>query len=145
MASRALSPGINDPFTAIACLDQLGNGLAHLAGRGTPSVYHYEDGALRLVTDEVTFEGLVDIAFSQIRQFSRNHPAVMIHMLEVIALVGARADAQKRRVHLLEHARMISRQAAEDVPEERDRTEVRERFEIVARALEHPRSSSRSR
>lgn len=142
MASRALSPGINDPFTAVACLDQLGSGLAHLAGRGSPSVYHYEDGSLRLVTDEATFEGLVDLAFNQIRQFSRGHPAVMVRMLEVIALVGANADPPERRDHLLKHARMIRRQAEEALAEEHDRAEIEERFESVARALGRHRSNA---
>lgn len=136
MASRALSPGINDPFTAVACLDQLGNGLAHLAGRGSASVYHYEDGALRLVTDEATFEGLVDLSFNQIRRYARAHPAVMVHMLEVIALVGANADPAARRNHLLEHARMIRVQAEEAVTHGHDRSEIEKRFESVARALE---------
>jgi uncharacterized membrane protein len=34
IAVRALSPGINDPFTAIACVDRLGSALCRLA-RGT--------------------------------------------------------------------------------------------------------------
>jgi len=37
IAVRALSPGINDPFTAIACVDRLGSGLCRLARRDMPS------------------------------------------------------------------------------------------------------------
>lgn len=40
IAARALSPGINDPFTAIACVDRLGSALwrpQELAGRRRPT------------------------------------------------------------------------------------------------------------
>ena len=44
VAVRALSPGVNDPFTAIACVDRLGEALCALAGREVPSPYRYDDG-----------------------------------------------------------------------------------------------------
>ncbi|MGH8598824.1 MAG: DUF2254 domain-containing protein, partial [Gammaproteobacteria bacterium] len=39
IAVRALSPGVNDPFTAVACVDRLGAALSRLAQRGVPSPY----------------------------------------------------------------------------------------------------------
>src|SRR5690606_11094881 len=36
IAVRALSPGINDPFTACTCVDRLAAGLAKMATRGDP-------------------------------------------------------------------------------------------------------------
>ncbi|MCY7283707.1 MAG: DUF2254 domain-containing protein, partial [Cyanobacteria bacterium CAN_BIN43] len=41
IASRALSPGINDPFTAVRCVDQLSAALCHLAQKEIPSAYRY--------------------------------------------------------------------------------------------------------
>ncbi len=50
IALRALSPGINDPFTAIACVDRLGSALCRLARRDMPSAHRFdEQGRLRLV------------------------------------------------------------------------------------------------
>ncbi len=43
IAVRALSPGINDPFTAVRCIDQLSAALCHLAQREIPSAYRYDD------------------------------------------------------------------------------------------------------
>ena len=42
IAVRALSPGLNDPFTAITCVDHLGTALCRLATRDTPSPYRHD-------------------------------------------------------------------------------------------------------
>ena len=40
IAVRALSAGINDPFTAIVCVDRLGSALSRLARRDMPSAFN---------------------------------------------------------------------------------------------------------
>ena len=42
VALRAISPAVNDPFTAIRCIDRLSAGLSRLAGRDFPSPYRYD-------------------------------------------------------------------------------------------------------
>jgi len=60
VAIRALSPGINDPFTAITCIDHLGSALCILTGRVFPSPYRYdEEGNLRFIAKPLTFEGIL--------------------------------------------------------------------------------------
>ncbi len=55
VALRALSPGINDPFTAINCIDWLGAGLSHLGERSILSPYRYDDSKkLRIIARPVT-------------------------------------------------------------------------------------------
>ena len=52
VAVRALSPGVNDPFTVISCIHRLGAVLCTLAEKVIPSPYrHDEDGRLGVVTD----------------------------------------------------------------------------------------------
>ena len=69
IAVRALSPGINDPFTAIACVDRLGSSLCRLARRDMPSPHRFDShGRLRLAAPGSTFAGIVDLASNQIRQ-----------------------------------------------------------------------------
>ena len=52
MAVRAMSPAINDPFTAMTCLDHVGNGLALFIRQGEKSSHYYDrDGRLRLVLE----------------------------------------------------------------------------------------------
>ena len=51
-----LSPGVNDPFTAINCIDRLGEALCRMAGRSCPSSLRYDDeGQLRVITYPAEF------------------------------------------------------------------------------------------
>jgi uncharacterized membrane protein len=71
MAVRAMSPAINDPFTAMTCLDHMGNGLALFAQQSGENLNTYDkDGQLRLVFEPVTFEGLLGAAFDMLRHAS---------------------------------------------------------------------------
>ena len=77
IAVRALSPGINDPFTAVACVDRLGSGLCRLVRREMPSPYRFDgQDRLRVVATPITFPQIVDAAFNQIRQHARASAAV---------------------------------------------------------------------
>lgn len=143
VAVRALSPGINDPFTAMNCLDRLGAGLCHLARREIPSGFRRdEDDRLRVIaTGTETFVGIVDAAFHQIRQYGRDSVAVTIRSLEVIKQVVECVDRDPNRAVLLKHAEMICRGAQEALPEPQDRLDVTQRYQAVLQAAEHRRNS----
>lgn len=136
VAVRALSPGINDPFTAVTCIDHLGAGLCHLLQREMPSSYRFDDaGRLRLIVhDGLTFSGLADAALNQIRQNASYQVAIYIRLLETIADVLRCTSDEERQAVLLRHAEMIQRAACENVPEEQDRVDVEQRFQAVQRA-----------
>ena len=129
IAVRALSPGINDPFTAIACVDRLGSALCLLAQRDMPSPLRFDPHRrLRLVAPASTFSEIVDTAFNQIRQSARSNPAVAIRMLDAIAQVAGHVQQAQDAACLQRHADMIVRGAREAVPEAEDRLAVEARF-----------------
>jgi uncharacterized membrane protein len=132
IAVRALSPGINDPFTAIACLDQFSTTLADLAQRTIPSGYFYDaEGHLRVIRDVVTFEGIVNAAFDQIRQHGKSDVAVTIRLLEVIAIIVARTQTAAQRRALIRQAEMIKRTSEAMDFDENDRRDIAERYSLV--------------
>lgn len=136
VAVRALSPGVNDPFTAMTCVDRLGEALCQLAERVLPSPSRYDaDGRLRAVAHPVTFKGVTDAAFNQIRQYGRGSAAVTIRLLEVIAGIAARASREEDRAALLQQGRMVKRGGDEAIPEERDRQDVEAWYRAVERML----------
>jgi len=133
IAVRALSPGLNDPFTAMTCVDHLGSALCRLASKNMPSPYrHDRHDQLRVIAPGNTFEGVVDAAFNQIRQFSRSSAAVSIRVLETIAVVAGFVHRPEDRATLLRHAEMIARGASEGLPEAGDRRAVEERWQAVS-------------
>lgn len=139
IAVRALSPGVNDPFTAIACVDRLGAMLVLLIRREFPSAYRCDDrGRLRVIADAVTPAGLVDAAFHQIRQSSRANAAVTLHLLETIAAVAAQARDEAFRMALRHHADLVHRGSQGGLPEQWDRAEAERRYRQALEALGTP-------
>ncbi|MCB2229873.1 DUF2254 domain-containing protein [bacterium] len=129
IAIRALSPGVNDPFTAMTCVDHLGSALCRLAQRDMPSPYRHDTQAkLRVITPVFMFPDVADAAFNQIRQYGRSSAAVTIRLLETIAVVAGSAHRPEDRAALLRHAQMINRGARDGLLEQEDRQEVKERF-----------------
>lgn len=136
VALRALSPGINDPFTAITCIDRLGSGLAQLARRKPPSVYRAgADGNLRVIARPVMFPNGLDAALNQIRQFGRGSAAILIRLLEVLADLATVVRSPTDRSALRRHAEMIARAARDSLPEPNDRDDVEERVAEIATVL----------
>lgn len=96
IALRALSPGVNEPFTAITCIDRLGQGLTSLAGRRIPSGARTDDeDAVRVVSPPRTFAELVTAAFEPILHHADRSFVVALRMLETLgrlALVARRPE-----------------------------------------------------
>jgi uncharacterized membrane protein len=86
---RALSPSINDPFTANTCIDWLGVAMAKLACRRVPSTHRYDQkDRLRIIAPRVTFSGAMSAAFNQPRQASVKHVSVTIRIFEALETIA---------------------------------------------------------
>lgn len=134
IAVRALSPGVNDPYTAVTCIDWLSAALSRLARREFPSAARYDgDGRLRVVVYPFTFTGLLSAALNQIRQAGRSNVAVSIRLLEGLAKLGPHVGPETDRAAVAEQARMILHGC--DTQEARDRGDLEERYGWVVRAL----------
>jgi uncharacterized membrane protein len=97
MAVRAMSPAINDPFTAMTCLDHIGEGLLLFVQQGEKSPYYYDkENRLRLVLAPPTFAELLDGAFDMLRHASCDNASVLQHMLEGSGH-GRKANHQRAR------------------------------------------------
>ena len=136
IAVRALSPGINDPATAVLCVDRLAAALARVAARPIPSTHRYgRDGRLRVVAKHYGFRGLVEAAFNPIRQYGRKSVAVTIRLLESLRRVALHVQREEDRETLLRQAEAIERGSAEAEFDRSDQQDVQERFREVLRVL----------
>lgn len=108
IAVRALSPGINDPFTALVCIDRLGAAVGYLARRGIPSPLRFDDeGRLRVVARPYTFHSVINAAFDQIRQYGASSAAVSARLMEALILVAQSTDRRDDQDDVLRQANMI--------------------------------------
>jgi len=131
---RALSAAVNDTFTALTCIDWIGDSLCKVTGRWQPTRFYRDArGAVRVIATETTWERLVQRAFEKIRQAGRGMPAVLIRQLDALAKIMERTtNAQDRQV-LLDQAAMIERLSAATVDEPADRADISRAYqEVVA-------------
>ncbi|KHL70689.1 hypothetical protein SF06_07730 [Pseudomonas flexibilis] len=136
IAVRALSPGINDPFTAMACLDRLGIGLVQVAGRQPPAPQRLDsDGTLRLIAPPLTFCALADAAFDPIREYGCSSVAVSLKLLDTLAVVAPALRSPQQRDCLARHGRRVARRAGECLNDEEDRQQVARRCDDLLRLL----------
>lgn len=112
MAVRAMSPAINDPFTAMTCLDYIGEGLALFIKQGEKSSFYYDQNRkLRLFLEPVTFTELLNCAFDMIRHASCDNASVLLHMLEVIKSLSQVTDSPSVREELVRHIWYIQQES----------------------------------
>jgi len=108
IALRAISPAVNDPSTAINCIDQLSRILIRFAGRETPESVLYDlPGVARVVVSWLDFEKLLDAAFEQVRLYSQSDVAVSLRLLRALGDIGATTrDLAQHRI-LVERGRRV--------------------------------------
>lgn len=136
VAVRALSPGINDPHTAISVLDRLGAALCDAVPLHLATGLILRDGQPALVTPRVTYDGLTDSMFHMIRQNAAGSPAVLMRLLEILAAVaGCERDAS-RSATLQRHADLVIGDADRTIATPADLADIRERHRRFAAVRE---------
>jgi len=85
IALKAISPAVNDPSTAITCIDQLGRVLIRFVSRKPPvSLLCDPPHVVRVIVPWIGIEGLADTAFEQIRHYSASDIAVSLRLLRAL-------------------------------------------------------------
>lgn len=132
IAARALSPGVNDPFTAIACVDNLTATLSYLAQVKFPSKYrHDSEGKLRIMADTIDFDGALDASFNQIRQFAGGSPSVIIRLMEALITIKSFVQEESQEKSLVRHAEMVFRLGQDTMSEKNDLEDLRTRAKKI--------------
>lgn len=105
IAARALSSGVNDPMTAMTCLDWLGAGGCEFASRKLPDAVREDaDGVARLIAEPDGFGLFLTQGFGRLRQYVAGDEMVSLHFLHVLGGVAgvcgqcAQRDALRREI-----------------------------------------------
>jgi uncharacterized membrane protein len=119
VALKAISPAVNDPTTAINCVDQLSRILIRFASREPPEELLYDPpGIVRASIGWIHFERLLDAALEQIRMYSKTDVAVSLRLLRALGDIAASTpDPEFRRI-LVEHGMRTVAGCAEKLGEE---------------------------
>ena len=139
IAARALSPGTNDPYTAMSCLDWLTASLNRLARRRMPSPIHRDgDDVLRLWVPVFDFETLANAIFDQLRCYFATDVNAAIHMLDRLGECGEFVGRAGDRDLLHAHAEALETAAQPNIHNPRDAARLDEAARRADRLLTHP-------
>lgn len=126
VAGRALSPGINDQFSAVACMDQHERALIVLSERALPSPHRADaEGKLRIVAEPIGYELFIDRMLEPLRQHVVGDGIATLHLLGVVdralrAIANARVCERLRA-----HVALIAADADESLPVSSQKAAVR--------------------
>jgi uncharacterized membrane protein len=129
VALKALSPGINDPTTAVMSVDYLTAILMYLGNRRIESRYRDDGGVVRLLTRGPTYADMVADAFDQIRSHASGNATVLACLLMAIGRVIAQTAPAGRRRTLAEHARAVLETGQRSLVAPRDRRDFEQRWQ----------------
>jgi uncharacterized membrane protein len=117
IALKAISPAVNDPTTAITCVDQLSRILIRFSSREQPEPLLYDPpGVVRVSIKWIDFERLLDSAFEQVRMYSKADVAVSLRLLRALCDIAIGASAIQRHT-AVEFGRRIVAGCAEKLTE----------------------------
>jgi uncharacterized membrane protein len=109
IALRAMSPAVNDPSTAISCVDQLSRiMILWISRRPPPSHYFGPPHVLRLFVPWISFDGLLDAAFEQIRHYGAADIAVSLRLLRAFSDIANATQLTDIRAMLLTRAQRVA-------------------------------------
>lgn len=138
IAARALSPGVNDPTTAVSAVDAMAEVLVEVARTPAASpVRRDAQGRVRAVVAPTTFAELLALACDQPRRYGRDEPALLVAVLRMCTDVGEASldDARRAAVKTQIDATVERARDAELSTTERARVERAARQAEAACAL----------
>jgi uncharacterized membrane protein len=116
VALRALSPAVNEPFTALTCIDRLGQGLARAAAHPSPGLVRRDaGGAIRLVLRRERFPALLGAAFDQIRIFAGPNPEIYVRLLDTLGMLSEVTTDPGHLAALSAQAAAVAERARQEV------------------------------
>ncbi len=136
IALRAISPAVNDPSTAISCIDQLSSILIRWCGRRSPpSILFDPPHVPRVIVPWIGLEGMLNTAFDQIRHYAAADLAVNLRLLKAMGDVAATTERREVHAALLGRARLLVSLAAEKIAAP-DAARLKQRLAALEKRLE---------
>ena len=92
IANMALSPGTNDPNTAIMCINKMSSLLGKLLSTGNHFIILKEDEDVKIIYQSYSVKDELYLGFSQIIAYSAGDPLVTKEILQGIYIIYIMAD-----------------------------------------------------
>ena len=137
IAVKALSPAINDPYTAIQALEHLGVLLAKLVRRPLGNQRLYDDaGTTRVLVPGRDLSYYLDLATGQIRRYGCAEPRVDRALLRVLATTASFCQNPDDRALIAVHVQLVLEDAQRTIAQPADLALVRSHAALVLHQLD---------
>ncbi|MCB2009151.1 MAG: DUF2254 domain-containing protein [Geminicoccaceae bacterium] len=131
---RALSPGINDPYTAVACIEYMGNSLLQLMNDPpAPKALPDGEGVARLLLHEPVLADFADTAFDAIRHAGADNPLIMGTLANAQLTLHDLARTTAQRQLWKTHLRRTLEEAERSIVETDARRRIQEKIQTGLR------------
>lgn len=121
---RALSPGINDAYTAISAIDHLSASFAKILQRGAPSSLLCDTHEQpRVWLNLISVEDILYTAIGPLRQAARSNVLVLDHLINAVGKMGLVCRSEHRAL-LRKQIYDIARDASLDIRSPADRSQI---------------------
>ncbi|MDH1730253.1 DUF2254 domain-containing protein [Pseudomonas chengduensis] len=136
IAVKALSPGINDPGTAIKTVDLLSVLLSRRLALSERDFASLPDEPPRLCYQELSLDQLLLQLLGPIRAYGATDVCVLVSLLQAFKNLLHRPASREQRADLLRHARSVRDTAERHLSEQRDREEINHFIVRINRTLQ---------
>jgi uncharacterized membrane protein len=139
IALRALSPAVNDPYTAIQVVHHVSAIESVLASRTlTDDVRRDESGAVLVWLSYPGFTTYLHVACAQIRRYGAREPLVLAALLQLLSSVAQNCVEPGRRAAVKAQIDLVVRFAERELPEQSDRATVAHAADRATEVVEQP-------
>jgi uncharacterized membrane protein len=136
IASKALSPAINDPYTAVQAVDHLGVLVASLARRPlSPRSVHETTAGTTVAVPAYAFADYLDLACAQIRRYGSAEPTVGLALIRLLRAATYVTTDPGRRSAIAGQLELLLTDTERDVRQPADFVAVRVEAAILSRQL----------
>ncbi len=126
IALRALSPAINDTYTALYCIDWLGEAIRGLANLPEQTgIWSSEHGKVSILFPPLQFRDIVKTAFDLLRQASIGNAVVKIYLLRTWSRLALDLRTPMQSQSLLEQAQAVWEAASQEMMAAIDRADIK--------------------
>lgn len=137
VALRAISPGINDPNTAIFCINQLGWVLSRIAVANLENTYYYNDkDELCFILEDISFWDLLYKTFYQLSHYGNQDVSVAGSILDALVII-AEGSPQSVKEQVWHFSHYILGGFSKEVLEQEDKKFLNHKIYRLARETGH--------
>jgi uncharacterized membrane protein len=116
IAERAISPAVNDPTTAVQCIDRIHALLRRIAKRDLAVGSHVVNGVLRLRVPMPDWVDYIGLACDELRHWGGDAPRIQRRLQTMLRDLRDHVD-DDRRPAILEQMRLLEYSRHDDMPE----------------------------